>query len=255
MTRTALTAALFASALSLIASAPAHAQQVQARTADGMWGIAVGLDLYGLRRIDDGRRMFGGGKERRGRGLEVGYDLLRVGEGVQLAVAIGWLTEKQEPTYNSDYPPPPPQGGRMAGFGTGLESNSLYAAAAFRWRADRALQPYLGLAGGATRAKLTLDGGAWPSGLYSKADGFIGRASAGVRWQPRFLTIKRVGTPVLGFAAAAELGALVGTSLTFTSRLPDPPSAEKQPIAVQAVSLGSVGQTGAYGRLSLMILF
>jgi hypothetical protein len=238
---------------------PARAQEysgdpVETATARELKGIAISLDLYGLRRLDDARSMWGGGKDRSARGLEVGYDLWRMGEGTRLALAIGWLVEKQTPTYGSSTPSSP-RGGRIPQWSNSLESNSLHASATLRWRCDRAFQPYLGVAGGGTRSKLTLDGGAWPNGINSTSNGLLGRATAGLRFQPSFLTVKRVGVPLLAFALAAEVGALVGTPLEFSSRPPDPPTAEQQPIPVQPVALGDLGQTGGYGRLSVVVAF
>jgi hypothetical protein len=257
ITRRALSAlAVFIAVIASLATARAQeysGDPVDAASAPGLKGLAVSLDQYGLRRADDGRSMWGGGKDRSARGLEVGYDVWRMSEGTRLAVAINWLTEKQtsDSRFVSSLPTPT---ARLPGLGSRLESHSLHAAVALRWRCNRALQPYLGVAAGGTRSRLSLDENT-AYHLDSTASGLIGRASAGLRLQPGFLTVKRVGVPLFAFALAFEVGALVGTPLEFSTLTPDPPAGEKQPIAVQPVELGDLGQSGGYGRMSILIAF
>ena len=88
--------------------------------------------------------------------------------------------------------------------------------------------------------------------------GVLGRASVGIRIQPRALTARRAnGDAFLGMALGLEVGALAGTPLEFSLGAPatsngvDP--AERIP--VEPVRLGDLGQNGGYGRLAAIIIF
>jgi hypothetical protein len=252
---------LMAGVLAMATSAPAQAQDDPAGVSQPgadrrpLLGLAVSLDTYGLRRFDDSYQLWDTGERSSASGLEVGYDLIHLGQDTRLALALGGMKEKQRARQPETGPVLRATGWRA--FGGDLETTSLHAAATVRWRSRQALQPYAGLALGGTRSKIALDvqaGGA----VRSTAHGLLGRACLGLRLQPSVLTVKRQGGPPLfGLGLGLELGAQAGTTLTFTARPAAPPTGrpETAPIPTQPVPLGDLSPTGGYARLAVLVVF
>ncbi len=212
-------------------------------------GFALSFDLYQLRRPEAARAPWADVQQNAG-GLALAYDLWRPGEETRLALAAGWMSEQAGPDPSRP----------SVAVGRGVQTNAIslrtqlwHLGAALRWRTAHLLQPYLALGGGVTDSKLSMDSYYL---LSARARGVVGRASLGLRLQPDLLTVKRAGSPLFGFALAAEIGAQAGTSLRYSFEgVRVAPPAEKQPIAVQSVPAGDLTQTAAYGRLSLMAVF
>jgi hypothetical protein len=222
----------------------------------GLIGLTFSLDVYGLRRLDDGYDLWKGGKDWSAVGLEVGYDAVRLGEGTRLALALGWMRERQESgTPGAD--PIAYRRGSGAPFAGQPESTSLHVAAQIRWRTDRTLQPYLGLAAGGTRSDLTLD--PYTAGVMrSRAHGLLGRASVGLRVQPVRLRFRRSdGASLFALGLGIEVGALAGTPLEHeaTAEAPSHGPVDPQPIVVQKVPLGALAPNGGYARLAIVVGF
>ncbi len=248
-------------ALAIGAPAPLSAQPALRAPAPGpgdLRGLTFSADVYGLRRLDDGHHMWQSDRSWSALGLEVGYDLLRLGQSTRLAVTLGTFNEKQEPrpvaSSSQIY-----QGGSYSGRITGeLKARSLLAGAAVRWRAESALQPYATVAVGGTRSRLNLQ--PFGSGtLEASALGLLGRASLGLRLQPRALiAVRTTGAAMLAVAFAVEIGAFAGTALDYTLEHRGPTN-ETAPtvrtIPVDPVPLGALSPTAAYGRFAAIIAF
>jgi hypothetical protein len=224
-------------------------------------GVSISLGLYGLRRPEGSRALWPGRHAWDAAGIEIGHDLARLGASTRLALSLAWISDTQASEVESFGRAPQASSAPtapFAGLGGELERDALQLGATLRWRADRALQPYLGLALGGTRGELMLD--PWSGrALRSTAYGLLGRASLGLRLQPRALTARRPdGRAVLGVALTGEVGAFAGTPLSFTMR-PRPisgtPVDTGDTIAVEPVRLGELGQTAAYARLAFLLLF
>jgi hypothetical protein len=256
--------------LSLLAAPAAQAQTVELEPEAherGLRGLAFSLDLYGLRRLDDAQKMWENDDGWGAGGLEVGYDVLALDESTRLALAVGWVSEGRRfgPTLDnrSLYAPTPGGGPSVVGGGSmsgELKSNTLQAAAALRWRADSTIQPYLAVALGGTRSQLTLNPFVYGASqlVKSTAHGLIGRASLGLRLQPRRLVARRKdGSLLMAAALGLELGALVGTPLEFSTETPAPPDGldARDRIPVDTVRMGDMGQTGGYGRVAAILVF
>jgi hypothetical protein len=222
----------------------------------GLIGLTFSLDVYGLRRLDDSYGLWKSGKDGSAVGLEVGYDAVRLGESTRLGLSLGWMRERQESGASAGdaYPYRRSGGSPFAGQ---PESTSLHLAAQIRWRADRTLQPYLGLAAGGTRSDLTLD--PYTAGVMrSRAYGLLGRASLGLRVQPARLRFRRSdGASLFALGLGIEVGALAGTPLEHeaTAQPPSYGQVDPQPIAVQKVPLGALAPSGGYARLAIVVGF
>jgi hypothetical protein len=240
----------------LLASAPAWAQTSEPEVemfGDDLYGLAFSFDVYGLRRLDVGYDRWRTGKDWTAVGLELGYDLFRLSGSTQLALTFGWVAEEQEPRPSQSrsgvpWTEHPPIMGE-------LQTNSLHIGAVLRWRTDQALQPYAGVAVGGTRGELLLD--PWSSStLKARAHGLFGRASLGLRLQPRVLTVKKSGgAPLFGLALGLEVGAMAGTPLALKAEPSAAPQVPEERIPVEPVPLGSLAPGGGYGRLALMVVF
>jgi hypothetical protein len=213
-----------------------------------MWGVSLDLSGYGIRHSDEGYDLLGRRDDRTGVGLEASYDAWHFGRAGRVALGAGFVYDQVGPSNQS--------GDLQASF----EGTSYYAVALARWRQDRALQPYLSLAGGVTRAQLSVENVSFDRNLHGQAYGGFGRAGAGVRLMPQFLIIKKQGQPMLGFTFTVELGATAGSKLSFdlkpeavTSEVNAPAAGD--PIATEAVRAGDLAATSLYARLGLGLAF
>ena len=223
----------------------AAAQQIQAQAPTRqLRGLSVSLAVVGGRRFGDGYRLFDREGGEGGAGGEVALDVMSLGGSGQLALGVGIQGEG----YQSD------SSGPVA---AKLDTTGLYATAIARFRTAATWQPYAGLAAGMEGGELTLN----PSGqmpITSEAMGAFGRASLGLRFAPRRLTVKtQDGNPVFALALALEVAGTVGTSLSFEYQA-QPPSqgaGDSDRIPTGTVPLGSVSRQAVQGRGLISVIF
>jgi hypothetical protein len=221
----------------------ASAQQIQTQAPTReLRGLSVSLVMTSGRRFGDGYRLFDRDGGEGGGGGEVTLDVLSLGGSGKLAVGLGIQGESDE----SSTP------GLVS-----LEALGGYATVIARFRTAATWQPYAGLAAGLERGSLSLN----PSGresLTSKAWGAFGRASLGVRFAPRRLTLKtQAGDSVLAVALALEAAGTVGTSLGFEYRA-EPPSqgaGDSDRIPTGTVPLGNMSRQAVQGRGLISVIF
>lgn len=222
----------------------ALAQQIQTvAPARELNGLNVSLVLSGGRRFGDGYRLFDRSDGDGGGAGEVTKDLLARGGSGQLAVGLGIQGE----SYKSS------SGGLVAGT---METTGLYGIAGYRFRAAATWQPYLGLAAGIERGSLLVNPGS--EQMKSEALGVFGRASVGLRFAPRRLTVRtQLGNPIFAVALGVEVAGTVGTPLRFEYQA-QPVSqgaGDSDRIPTSTVSLGNVSRLGVHGRGLVTVTF
>ena len=223
----------------------ASAQQIQAEAPTRqLRGLSVSLAVAGGRRFGDGYRLFDREGGEGGAGGEVTLDVMSLGGSGQLAVGVGIQGEG----YKS---------GSSGPVAAKLDTTGLYGTAIARFRSAATWQPYAGLAAGIEGGELTVN----PTGsmpLKSEATGAFGRASVGLRFAPRRLTVKtQNGNPVFALALALEVAGTVGTSLRFEYQA-EPPSqgaGDSDRIPTGTVPLGSLSRQAVQGRGLISVIF
>jgi hypothetical protein len=207
-------------------------------------GLSVSIGAVRMARRDAGYRLFHDDAVKWAPAFEASYDVLRFAGKGSLALGAGlWLE-------NDDRD--------RAGAGqqqSSLSTQSWYATALARWAIWSALQPYLSLAGGASRAsaKLVSEG----ITLEGSATSWFARAGGGLRLAGGPLALRPgSGGTSFSFALALEGGASLGTPLSF--QLDAKPvaggDAAKDRIPTRPVDIGSLSQVRYYTRLVFALL-
>ena len=206
-------------------------------------GLSLSLVVSGGRRFGDGYKLFDRSEGEGGAAGEVTQDLMSLGGSGQLAVGAGIQGEGYQ--TNS--------GGLLVGE---LNTTGVYAIANARFRAAATWQPYVALAAGVEKGSLQLNPGA--QAINAEALGAFGRASLGLRFAPRRLTVKtQTGNPIFAVAFALEVAGTAGTPLRFEYRA-EPPSqgaGDSDRIPTGTVSLGSVSRQAVHGRGFVSVIF
>jgi hypothetical protein len=222
----------------------AFAQQIQTvAPARELNGLNVSLALSSGRRFGDGYRLFDRSDGDGGGAGEVTKDLLARGGAGQLAVGLGIQGE----SYKSV------SGGLVAGT---METTGVYGIASYRFRAASTWQPYVGVAAGLEQGSLVVNPGS--EQMESEAFGVFGRASVGLRFAPRRLTVRtQLGNPIFAVALGVEVAGTVGTPLRFEYQA-EPMSqgaGDSDRIATGTVSLGNVSRHAVHGRGLVTVVF
>jgi hypothetical protein len=231
-------------AAALATPAVASAQQVQASAPPrALRGLSVSLVVSNGHRFGDGYGLFDRGDGDGGAGGEVALDVVR-GRSTTLAVGLGIQGERYS-------------GGAGRPVAAKLTTTDLYATGVVRWRSDATWQPYAGLAAGFETGTLALNPTAMQP-IEAEALGLFGRASLGLRFAPRRLTLKtQGGDSVLALALGLEAAATAGTPLRFQYQA-EPRSlgaGDSDRIPTGTVSLGSVSRLALQGRGLISVVF
>jgi hypothetical protein len=208
-------------------------------------GLSLSLVVSGGRRFGDGYKLFDRSEGEGGAAGEVTQDLTSLGRSGQLAVGAGIQGE----SYQT------PSGGLLVGE---LNTTGVYAIANARFRAAATWQPYVALAAGVEKGSLQLNPNPGGQEINAEALGAFGRASLGLRFAPRRLTVKtQTGNPIFAVAFALEVAGTAGTPLRFEYQA-EPPSqgaGDSDRIPTGTVSLGSVSRQAVHGRGFVSVIF
>jgi hypothetical protein len=200
--------------------------------------VAVSLDLETTWRLDPGYRLFSSDRAVGGGGISVSYDVLRGAS--RLALALGYHGQSSSNDWSS--------GGQV-----GLEVRSGSLSALLRWPLARWLEPQLRLAGDLSRGKFSMVA----SGISLADSSWSAGASAGAGLRLRTGTARILMMPGDGLFALAgiiEGGFHIGQPLSFDVRRQAAPAPDDR-IAAPATSLGSLGRSYPYLRLSAALVF
>jgi hypothetical protein len=228
-----------------VALAQPAATAVEVLPPPALKGFSVSLDFYSAVRSEPGYRLFHEGDRKGSVGLELTYDLWRAAR-TGLSVGGGLLFENDRRFWG---------GGNEAV----LETGALYGTALLRWRADRALQPYVALAVGLASAEATLSVSQGDR-LEGDALSLFGRAGIGARLVSRTIRLTSRTVPGFALSLSAELGGGAGTAMSLTVAPVSPQDKANKALAedrlpVEGTRLGALRQLRSYGRLKLALLF
>lgn len=207
--------------------------------------FSVRLSGSSVRHLDDSYRVLGDDDDEGIATLEVTYELLHLGPGTGLSLGLGILGDERGPPDAFDK------------VQARLNAVSYYALGSVGFRRQRAFQPFVTLAAGITRADFSIER-APGTRMHGRDHGAFGRASAGFRLAPRWLTYHdRDKRPVFGVHLSFEGGVLLGSRLTFdisADGLGNDGSGVA-PIRVDSVSAGDVMPTALFSGLGLGVSF
>jgi hypothetical protein len=205
--------------------------------------FAVAAQLHHAWLLDAGAKRVQGGSQVSSQGVSVQGDVLRPTAALALRLDLGWLTTSANSyQVNSSYS----YAGDMA---ERIETNRFTLGAALRFHLLQWLAPYVRLAGGLGRDKVTVSSmsGHQYYGLGSAGAGVFLRSPSIRLWQGAY-------SPWLGGMATIEGGYTMaaGGDLTLTA---SPPSSSTEPLPANQVALGHVGRNAPYLRASVGIAF
>ena len=205
--------------------------------------FSVAVGAASVRHLDDSYRVLGD-DQRGAASLEVSYELRAPGQGRGLSLGLGIMSDELGPPdgYNQQQ--------------AKLRAVSYYALATVGFRRERAIQPFLSVAAGLTRADFTVERSL--DTMRAGDHGAFGRASAGLRLAPRWLTYRNERKePLFALHVSLEGGLLLGSRLTF-ELTPDQVSDAGtgiSPIRVDGVRAGDVMPTALFSGLGVGISF
>jgi hypothetical protein len=205
--------------------------------------FAVAFELRNSWMLDDGAKRLLGGRQVSSQGVSVQADVARPTAQVAVRLDLGWLTNSASSfQVNSSYG----YGGDMA---ERIETNQFALGAAVRVHLFPWLAPYVRVAGGLGRDKLTVASmsGHQTYGLGSAGAGVFLRSPSLRLWQGTY-------APGLGAVATIEGGYTMaaGGDLTLHAA---PPSSSTEPLPANSVTLGHVGRNAPYVRASIGLAF
>jgi len=188
---------------------------------------------------DDARRLWGK-RNTGGAGLSLSYDAPQVARKTTVSLDLSWLASAVSTTNGLDLP----QKTSTQIFGLGLSVRYDV----FRW-----LSPYARVAGGMGWAALTM--GSPDFDLRDRAFVYQGSAGAGLLVRsPGVHLVRSRRWPPLAFVGRVEGGYTIGNATDLSLKLHSSGSG-KDPIPVEAVSVGEVARRFPYLRVSLGVGF
>ena len=205
--------------------------------------FSVAVGAASVRHLDDSYRVLGDDQQGAA-SLEVSYELRAAGQGRGLSLGLGIMSDELGPPdgYNQQQ--------------AKLRAVSYYALATVGFRRERAIQPFLSVAAGLTRADFTVERSL--DTMRAKDHGAFGRASAGLRLAPRWLTYRNERKePLFALHVSLESGLMLGSRLTFelTPEQVSNAGTGVSPIRVDGVRAGDVMPTAVFSALAVGISF
>ena len=203
--------------------------------------VALSLDLETTWRLDQGYRLFSSSRTASKTGVSLSYDVTRAAGAPLLALGVGYHGESS----NGDW-----ANGRV-----GLDVASGSLSAALRWPVLSWLEPQLRVAADLTRARFWIE--SREAALVDSAWSAGASAGAGLRLRTGTARIAAMpGRARFALAGIIEGGFHVGQPLSFAARRQatvTTPTDDR--ISAAPVTLGSLGRSYPYLRLSLALVF
>jgi len=190
--------------------------------------------------VQDDARLLWGRRSPTGAGLSLSYDAPRVARKTTVGLDLSWLATTVSTTNGLDLPQKTST--QVFGLGVSLRYD------VFRW-----LSPYARVAGGMGWAALTM--GSPGFDLRDREFLYQGSAGAGLLVRSPAVRLSHSGRlPALAFVGRVEGGYTLGNATDFSLKLYSDGSG-KDPIPVEAVSVGEVARRFPYLRISLGVGF